>query len=152
MMRYITEEATENFVPLEDEIDCIENYIELQKLRLNAKTRVLFEVKGVNANIQIAPLILMTFVENAFKYGVSNHYASEILISLNHTAEEILFSCKNKIFDSRKDPDRAGVGISNTRKRLDFLYPDNYALQIDNDGEMFSVHLKLKPNEVHSHR
>jgi hypothetical protein len=151
MMRYITEEATENFVPLADEIDCIENYIELQKLRLNAKTRVLFEVKGVNTNIQIAPLVLMTFVENAFKYGVSNHYASEIVISLNHTAEEILFSCKNKIFDSHKDPDRAGVGIANTRKRLDFLYPDHHDLQIDHDGEMFSVHLKLKPNEVHSH-
>ncbi|SKC19355.1 sensor histidine kinase [Dyadobacter psychrophilus] len=151
MMRYITEEATENFVALEDEIDCLENYIDLQKLRLNAKTSVLFEVNELHAQTQIAPLILMTFVENAFKYGVSNHYASKIEIKINTAADEIRFFCRNKVFDSNKDPDRAGVGIVNTKKRLDFLYAGNYNLKIDNDGEIFSVNLKLKSNEMHSH-
>jgi hypothetical protein len=151
MMRYITEEATENWVPLEDEIDCLKNYIDLQKLRLNTKTSVLFEVKSAGPKAQIAPLILMTFVENAFKYGTSNHYPSEIKIRIDNVANEILFSCQNKIFDSNKEPDRAGVGIANTKKRLDFLYSENYDLKINNDGEMFSINLKLKSNEMPSH-
>lgn len=151
MMRYITEEATENFVPLTDEIDCLENYIDLQKLRLNAKTSVLFEVNGVSAQTEIAPLILMTFVENAFKYGVSNHYPSEIKIRINSATNEIRFFCQNKIFDLNKDHERAGVGIANIRKRLDFLYAGNYDLKIENDGLFFSVNLKLKSNEMHSH-
>jgi two-component system LytT family sensor kinase len=80
MMRYITEEAVEDFVPMDDEIECLRNYIDLQKLRLNAKTSVSFEITGSARNIRIAPLILMTFVENAFKYGVSNRHESGIVI------------------------------------------------------------------------
>lgn len=144
MMRYITEEATENFVPLQDEMDCLENYIDLQKLRLNEKTSVLFDINRVTDEACIAPLILMTFVENAFKYGVSNHYRSEIVIKIDHAADEIRFFCQNKIFDANKDPERAGVGIANTKKRLEFLYAGNFDLKIDNNGEMFSVYLKLK--------
>ena len=151
MMRYIAEEATENFVALADEIDCLENYIDLQKLRLNAKTSVLFEVNNANPQTEIAPLILMTFVENAFKYGISNHYPSQIQIRIDNAADEILFFCKNKIFDSNKEPDRVGVGIDNTKKRLDLLYAENYNLKIDKDEEMFSVNLKLKSNEMPRH-
>jgi len=143
MMRYITEEATENFVPLEEEIACLENYIDLQKLRLNAKTTVGFDTSRADGHIQIAPLILMTFVENAFKYGISNHYESHIDISIAVIGKDILFFCTNKIFDSRDNPERTGVGISNTKKRLEFLYPGLHDLQVKNDGNIFSVYLKL---------
>lgn len=143
MMRYITEEATENYVPLEDELTCLENYVQLQKLRLNAKTSLDFSVKGQPGDIRIAPLILMTFVENAFKYGVSNHRESVIRIAVEITGQDILFTCQNPIIERSKDEERTGVGILNTQKRLDLLYGTSYNLAIRNDGELFTVNLKL---------
>ncbi|OJV18668.1 MAG: hypothetical protein BGO21_24410 [Dyadobacter sp. 50-39] len=143
MMRYITEEATENYVPLEDELACLENYVALQKLRLSAKTSLDFEIKGQSGGSKIAPLILMTFVENAFKYGVSNHRESVIRIAIETAGNEILFFCQNRIIERKRDEDRAGVGILNTQKRLDLLYGDAYDLDIRNDGEFFTVNLKL---------
>lgn len=143
MMRYITEEAAEDFVPLEDEIICLENYIDLQRLRLNAKTKVEFNCEGEVRNITIAPLILMTFVENAFKYGVSNRFENRIEIRLNITDGRILFSCKNQIFETDLETESTGIGISNTRKRLDFLYPDHYKLDIQKNEMQFIVALEL---------
>jgi LytS/YehU family sensor histidine kinase len=144
MMRYITEEATENYVPLADELACLENYVELQKLRLNAKTSLDFEVNGHPEGIEVAPLILMTFVENAFKYGVSNHRDSVIRIHVEIVGRDILFFCQNRIIERRGDAERTGVGILNTQKRLDLLYTGLYNLDIQNGGEIFTVNLKLK--------
>jgi hypothetical protein len=143
MMRYITEEATENYVPLEDELACLENYVELQKLRLNAKTSLDFGIKGQPEGIKIAPLILMTSVENAFKYGVSNHRESVIRIAVEIREGDIQFFCQNRIIERSKDEERTGVGILNTQKRLDLLYSGSYDLDIRNDGEVFTVNLKL---------
>ncbi|GGN07703.1 histidine kinase [Dyadobacter beijingensis] len=144
MMRYITEEATEHFVPLEDELTCLENYVELQKLRLNSKTSLSFDVKGDAEGVKIAPLILMTFVENAFKYGVSNHRDSLIRIEVEIAKKDIRFFCENRIIERQKDEERKGVGILNTQKRLDLLYAGAYDLDIRNDGAIFTVNLKLK--------
>jgi len=144
MMRYITEEATENFVPLEDEITCLENYVDLQKLRLNAKTKVDFKVNGSLINKQIAPLILMTFVENAFKYGVSNRFENLIEINVSITEKTILFFCKNTIFQTSVENERKGIGIANTRKRLDFLYLNRYELKINQQEKVFEVNLELQ--------
>jgi two-component system, LytTR family, sensor kinase len=143
MMRYITEEATENYVPLEYELACLENYVELQKLRLNAKTRLDFKMEGRPEGIKIAPLILMTFVENAFKYGVSNHRESVIRIAVELAGGDIRFFCQNRIIERLKDEERTGVGILNTQKRLDLLYSGSYDLDIRHDGEIFTVNLKL---------
>lgn len=143
MMRYITEEATENYVPLTDELTCLENYVELQKLRLNAKTGLSYEVKVNAEDVKIAPLVLMTFVENAFKYGVSNHRESVIQIAVEVVGKNILFCCQNRIIENRHDVERTGVGILNTQKRLDLLYAGLYDLDIRNDGEFFTVNLKL---------
>ncbi|WP_176885195.1 sensor histidine kinase [Dyadobacter soli] len=143
MMRYITEEATENYVPLEDELACLENYVELQKLRLNAKTSLDYEVKGQPEGIRIAPLILMTFVENAFKYGVSNHRESVIRIAVEVAGGDIRFLCQNRIIERNREEERTGVGILNTQKRLDLLYSGFYDFDIHNDGEIFTVKLKL---------
>lgn len=144
MMRYITEEATENFVPLEDEIICLENYVDLQRLRLNAKTKVDFNVKGSFVNKKIAPLILMTFVENAFKYGVSNRYENLIEINVDVTEKTILFFCKNTIFQTNVQNERKGIGIANTQKRLDFLYPNRYEFKINQQEKIFEVNLELQ--------
>lgn len=143
MMRYITEEATEDFVPLADEVACLENYIDLQKLRLNGKTKVTFTHDGDFEDIKIAPLILMTFVENAFKYGVSNRFENEIAIRLKTRDEGILFTCMNQIFEPATENERQGIGIANTRKRLEFLYTGQYELGITHERDRFMVRLRL---------
>lgn len=143
MMRYITEEAMEDFVPLDDEIACLRNYIDLQKLRLNAKTSVSFEITGPARGVRIAPLILMTFVENAFKYGVSNRNESGIVIRVDILNGEVSFFCQNRVFETNIDLDRKGVGIANTKKRLDFLYAGQHTLAIEKSDEVFTVNLKL---------
>jgi two-component system LytT family sensor kinase len=143
LMRYITEEATEHFVALQDEIICLENYIELQKLRLNSKTEVSFHVKGTISGTRVAPLIFMTFIENAFKYGVSNHHRSDVEITIEVSDTEVVFSCKNRIFAHNQADEGVGIGIANTRKRLDFLYPHRYSLHIQEDEPFFWVSLKL---------
>ena len=144
MMRYITEEATEDFVPLEDEIACLENYVDLQRLRLNAKTKVDFKQEGKFQNKLIAPLILMTFVENAFKYGVSNRFENVIEIKVKVDESGISFFCKNTIFETNTQNERKGIGIANTQKRLDFLYPNHYKLKIDQQEKTFEVNLELQ--------
>ena len=143
MMRYITEEATEDFVPLEDEVRCLENYIDLQRLRLNAKTKVDFKCEGKLQNHQIAPLILMTFVENAFKYGVSNRIDNLIEINLQVLEDKVLFYCQNQIFERNDDSEREGIGIANTRKRLEFIYSNRYDLKITNEENRFEVKLEI---------
>lgn len=142
-MRYLTDEVSRDIVLLQDEISCISDYIELQKLRLNARTKVDFQVKLGLEKAYIAPLILMTFVENAFKYGVSSHHESVISIVIRLSDGVIFFDCTNTIFENEKKQDGLGIGIENTRKRLDYSYPDGYQLAIEEKDGRFLVALEL---------
>lgn len=144
IMRYITDEIRTDLVPLESEISCINDYIDLQRLRLGGKTTVETEIKGDTGSMQIAPLLLMTFVENAFKYGVSNHDSSVIRIELMAGESMIRFSCLNKLFPVQPHAERSGIGISNARKRLEHLYPGRYTLEISDENDYYSVKLILQ--------
>lgn len=143
ILRYVTDEVKQDSVSLQQEIDCIQDYIDLQQLRLGKKTTVSFHLAGDPAPLSIAPLILMTFVENAFKYGVSSHQSSSILIDLQATGNQLVFSCSNALFP-RKQTERTGVGIANTRQRLEHLYPNKYDLNISTDNNLYTVTLILK--------
>jgi len=142
IMRYITDEAGQDFVSLESEVRCVSDYIELQRIRLGKKVTLDFQVQGQVATQNIAPLVLMTFIENVFKYGTSNHEPSHIEIALNVKPTKIFFSTRNKIFN-RKLEDRTGIGIVNTKKRLAFLYPNRHELLITNVDGIFTVELTL---------
>ena len=144
IMRYITDDVKENFVMLENEIDCLRDYIDLQRIRLGNTTQVNFEIQGQQENMKIAPLLLMTFVENAFKYGTSNHEISIIDISITVGAKTILFVCTNKLFVSKRVPERTGIGIQNAKQRLLSLYPDSHKLDISESGGYYIVNLELK--------
>ncbi len=143
IMRYVTDEATRDYVPLEMEVQSIRNYIDLQRLRLNEKSQIDFSANGEFANKQIAPLILMTFIENVFKYGISSHEASTITIKLNVEDRQLIFFCQNRVFSNLKTEERPGVGIENTQKRLNFLYPNKHQLNISSENNLFTVHLQL---------
>ncbi|MDT3403980.1 sensor histidine kinase [Mucilaginibacter terrae] len=145
IMRYVTDEVSENFVLLQNDVNCISDYIALQSLRLGRKAEVKFTVSGNMSNQKIAPLILMSFVENAFKYGISKQEFSLITIDINVEGAKIEFYCENKIFNNKLTViERTGIGIANTRQRLQHLYPGRYELKIDDAGNRFKVKLSLQ--------
>jgi two-component system, LytTR family, sensor kinase len=146
IMRYVTDDIRENFVLLNNEIECMGDYIDLQKLRLGKKMNVDFSVSGEPGTRKIAPLILMTFIENVFKYGISNHEPSDISIRLTIEQHSITFFCQNKIYDTKRNVDRpgTGIGIENTRQRLQHLYPNKHFLDIKKDNGLFTVQLTLQ--------
>lgn len=143
IMRYMTDEVSQDYVLLEHEIECISDYIDLQRLRLNKGTSVNYSVSGEPMGKKIAPLVLMTFVENVFKYGISSHEPSDIIIKLYIDQQTVEFFCQNKIFPG-KQGNRVGIGISNTRRRLEHLYPARHVLHIISKDDLYTVHLSLQ--------
>jgi sensor histidine kinase YesM len=145
IMRYVLTEARNDLVPLEKEIQFTTHYIELQKMRLTRKSSIDFTVKGDPIGRQIAPLLLLPFVENAFKYGISTRENSPIGILLDIRTESLNLIVKNHKHTqtSLKIADNTGIGISNTRRRLDLLYDDRYTLDILDEPGTFTVNLNI---------
>ena len=144
IMRYITDEIRTDLVPLESEVGCMVDYVELQRMRLGAGTDVQVSIDGDTGGKQIAPLLLMTFVENTFKYGISNHEPAPVEIRLEATETVIRFHCRNKLFPQKAHTERAGIGISNARRRLEYLYPGRYKLDISTADGFYTVQLILQ--------
>ncbi|HEY1165990.1 MAG TPA: histidine kinase [Chitinophaga sp.] len=145
IMRYVTDDASEHFVSLESEVDCVRDYIDLQRLRLGKKVHLDFNVQGDLERKRIAPLIFMTFIENVFKYGISNHEDSSLVIRIFAEERTITFYSSNPVFNGRKDVERTGgIGISNTRRRLEHLYPNRHLLNIIEDEGLYTVELTLQ--------
>ena len=143
-MRYLTDDATHDYVPLQSEVECISDYIELQRLRLNKKTEISFSVSGQLEEKQISPLILITFVENVFKYGVSNHEPSPLVIKVSADEKTITLFCQNKLFHTLRKVEREGIGINNTKQRLELLYPNKHLLNITTDYDLYTVLLTVQ--------
>ena len=143
IMRYVTDDATKDFLSLQDEINCINDYIELQRLRIGEKPTIDLDISEDIGNVQIAPLILMTFIENVFKYGISKHNKSVIVIKIKSNETGIYFFCQNKIFPEKEENKRAGIGLINTRQRLAHLYPGKHILNINTENELYTVELTL---------
>ncbi|WP_133554217.1 sensor histidine kinase [Pedobacter duraquae] len=143
IMRYLTDDITEEKVSLRDELDCVDNFIGLQELRLGAKTPIEYHVEGLALNQKIAPLVLMTFVENAFKYGVSKQRICPIIIRVNIADTQIHFYTENHDFSANVKLTRTGIGINNTKQRLQFAYPGKHTLLIEKKEDRFIVDLKL---------
>ncbi len=144
IMRYVTDDISEDYTSLQSEIDCISDYIDLQRLRLGKNGQIDFRLSGPMENRKIAPLILMPFVENVFKYGISKQEPSPVDIRVSSEQQTISFYCSNRIFPDRKTLERTGIGLSNTRQRLEYLYPDKYFLNISTDNELYTVRLTLQ--------
>ncbi|MBL7699880.1 MAG: histidine kinase [Chitinophagaceae bacterium] len=140
ILRYVTDEVSDDLVELEKEINCIRDYIGLQQLRLS-KTSVEFETNGDFHKFSIPPMILMTYIENAFKFGVSNREPSAIKIGISTENGMIEFYCENKVF-AKGGSERNGIGLLNARHRLEHLYPHKFDLQIT-EGDVYRVKLKI---------
>lgn len=144
IMRYVTDEVTADLVPLESEVACIQDYIDLQRLRLSKQVELTYMVSGDLSGKSIPPMVLMTFVENVFKYGISNHEAATIMIKLTAEVNSITFFTRNKLFEVPRNVVRTGVGLANIRQRLAHLYPDRHSLNIQTDDGFFTVQLNLQ--------
>lgn len=149
LLRYMIYQVNDETVPLIREIEHLERYINLQKMRLSDITQIRFEVKGDIDSQLVEPLLLIPFVENAFKYGVHNQEPSEIAISIATTPGRLLFQCENAIFDHNypEKKEESGLGIQNVRRRLEFYYPEKHILTIDSTNGKFIVRLELDMNE-----
>lgn len=143
IMRYLTDEVKADFVPLKNEVAYIQDYIHLQKLRLSKKVKLDFSIVGNLEHKQIAPLILITFIENVFKYGVSNHQESTLTISIKAEENQLIFICQNLIISSNIPSERTGIGLDNTKARLQYLYPGKHNLTISTEKDVFTVILIL---------
>lgn len=144
MMRYVVSESNRDFVLLDKELSYIRNYVELQQLRFGEAVQLLFFVHGNAGNSKIAPLILIAFVENAFKHGINAEESSCIRISIDIDHHELRLEVfNNKVF-VRREEEKSGLGIENTRGRLQLLYPNRHSLVITDTEESFSVLLTIR--------
>ncbi|MCJ8211991.1 sensor histidine kinase [Mucilaginibacter sp. RS28] len=143
IMRYVTDEITEDFVPLENEIECVNNYIDLQRLRIGKRTEIDYSVTGDPLNKVVAPLIFMTFIENVFKYGISKQEQSKLVIRITILEDSINLFCQNPVHPNAANDSRRGIGIQNTKQRLQHLYADKHHLNIVNENQLYTVELNL---------
>ncbi|MBK6995092.1 MAG: histidine kinase [Lewinellaceae bacterium] len=142
LLRYVTAETGEDFVPLEHDLEHLQHFVSLHQMRLTDQTPVNFTVDGNPYGYKIAPLMLLPFVENAFKFGSSTRDLSPIDIGLKIKDKTLEFTCKNLIKNTGQDS--TGIGITNTRRRLELLYPDRYSLEITENEGIFSVYLFIE--------
>lgn len=152
MMRYIHVSSMRDLVPLSDEVDYINQFVGLQKLRLNEMTEVRLDIEVRDSSLMVPPMLLVTFVENCFKHGVSPVEKSRIEISLRECGGKMEFATRNRIFPVRRIGEH--MGLENCRKRLELLYPRAHRLDVDRQKEQFSVKLviDLSHDQVYSHR
>jgi LytS/YehU family sensor histidine kinase len=155
LLRYSTYEVGSHKVKLSRTLDYLEKYIELQHLRFRDKRTIHFSVQGTSENKYIAPMILLPFIENAFKYGKHNDEEKpSIQIDLRISENSLWLYVRNRV---KKRPIKTenGIGIQNTTKRLEMIYPNQHSLDIYNDGDQFIVKLKIndlkngKENQVY---
>ncbi|SDF75572.1 Histidine kinase [Mucilaginibacter pineti] len=142
IMRFLLYETKAERISLERELDYVQQYIDLQRIRTSNLDYVDFEISGRFCGQLIAPMILLPFIENAFKHTESRKAESNIHINLLLNKHHLVFTCTNTLFV--KD-DSADIGLGNTliRKRLELLYPDAHVLIITNEAGLYRVNLEL---------
>ena len=145
MMRYVVYESSADHIPLKQDIKFLENYIELMRIRYAQDIDIKLNYpKDISSNIKIPPLILVVFIENAFKHGISPNHPSFIHIDITCENGYMEARFRNSLFKSLSNKQPAGIGLDNVRKRLELLYGKNYNLEIDNSNDgIYCVTLKI---------
>ena len=143
LMRYMLYQADNDFVMLNDELDYIQNYLKLQRIRIANNQNVTLLIRGGIEQQKIRPLLLIPFIENAFKYGTDYKGNTLVRIEINIDGSSLDFKCINLIGNRKQDPENSGIGLQNTRDRLNLLYPNLHKLEIEDVNDQFIVHLNL---------
>ncbi len=144
LMRYMLYEIGEEKVLLEKELNYIKHYIALQRLRLRNGNDVKLNVFGDTNQLTIYPLLLITFIENAFKYGTDFRGNTDIQIVIKVIDDQLHFLVKNKIGHHTKDEDNSGIGLKNVNNQLEQLYNGSHQLNISQNDGYYAIDLLLK--------
>ena len=142
MMRFVLYEGNKHGVPLDREIAFLHNYITLMKLRYTDKVRITVNTPEQLPNKEVPPLMFITFVENAFKHGVSYRKESFIDIAMSTDGDTLSFTCRNSRIEAAEDK-HGGVGLKNVKQRLGLIYGNDYSLKIDDNPDVYSVNLNI---------
>jgi sensor histidine kinase YesM len=146
ILDFVLYRCNDDFVSIEKEITLIENYIALEKLRYNENRLNISFTKDIQENNKISPLIILTFIENAFKHGVVNETEKAVIcMNLETKKQQIIFSIENTKpqNETARRPDKSQIGLENVRKQLDLLYPKRHQLEIEETQKMHLVRLTL---------
>ena len=144
IMRYLIYGSKAELVPLEKEVEQLENYIELEKLRIKDPDFIDYHITGDISSHIIPPMLLITFAENAFKHGKRKVKSPGINIEITAEKDRLTYSVKNYLLiEPNNSPHGEGLGMQNTRRRLELLYPDKHSLRIDRDNNSYEVKLEL---------
>ena len=144
LMRYVLYEGNNRLTPLSREVQFLRNYVQLMSMRYTGNVSISLDVPEVLPDSMLPPLLLVIFVENAFKHGISYRTKSFVEISLQPHGDRLLFSCRNSRPEIKHDENmKGGVGLSNVRRRLDLLFPGNYTLDIKEQEDTYTVCLDI---------
>ncbi|WP_189362621.1 sensor histidine kinase [Algibacter mikhailovii] len=142
LLDYLLYQVDKPFVLLTDDINHINDYIELEKMRFNDTLNITFHKEHISHDKQIAPMLLLPFIENSFKHGTLNKGVLDINITLSCDAKNIYFHIENT--SKNHDTTSKGIGLENIKKRLDLLYKNQYSLNIQNSNNRFKIDLKIE--------
>jgi sensor histidine kinase YesM len=144
LMRYLLYESNVEKVSLKKEIEFMKQYIELMDLRTSEKTIVKADFPVLTEDLQVAPLLFISLIENAFKHGVSAIKYSNLFFSIQIDGEKIRFETKNNNFKKNDlDKSGSGIGLKNIKKRLELLYPEKHLFKIQESDEVFTAQLEI---------
>lgn len=150
LLDYILYQIEKPTVSLENEINHLEDYISLEKLRFHDTLEVNL-IKGDDiSEMYIAPMLLIPFVENSFKHGAIIDGCLAIMIAVKRNSEMLFFEVENSVLE--KTNDSTGIGLENIKKRLEMLYPNAYTLEINRTDKLFKVQLAININGLKTHK
>lgn len=145
LLRYTLYDSNQELVPLEGEVDFMNNYIQLMRLRCNELTTVEVAFQMPPSPMKIVPLLFISLIENAFKHGVNSRKKSFVRICLEGKGDDLVFTCENS--DNPKNEENrigSGVGLENLRRRLELTYPGRYAYTQELRGDIYFVQITLR--------
>ena len=145
LLRYALYDSEAEKVPLASEIEFMDNYIDLMALRCNEMTTVEKHLEAPARPVEVAPLLFISLVENAFKHGVNARHPSFVKVSMRMEGDDLVFACDNSLFE-KQGVDRigSGIGLENMKRRLELLYPGRYTYEQSAADETYHVQVTLK--------
>lgn len=143
LMRHILYESEVDKVPIKKEMDFITNYVGLMKLRFSDKVEINLKMPDVLPNVSIPPILFVSFIENAFKHGISYNRESFVDISIGITDNWMNLKISNSKNQEESSDSASGIGVANTLKRLELIYKDNYQIEITDGKEVYSIYLNI---------
>ena len=145
LLRYALYDSEAQKVDLSAEVEFMNNYIDLMSLRCNELTTVEKDLEVPQSHVEVAPMLFISLVENAFKHGVNARHPSFVKVSLRMEDGRLVFRCENSLFEKQgSDHIGSGIGLENMKRRLELLYPGKYSYSQHADDTKYSVEVTLE--------